>query len=111
MYRVFVYGTLKKGKHNHTWLQDSLFLGSTALRGYELRIGRLPYVVEADSPNSFVRGEVYECTARILEDLDILEGHPNFYKRELVVTDKGKAWCYIYQDPEFAKQLPTKESF
>ena len=34
--KVFVYGTLMKGEPNHQFLEDSEFLGVTAIEGYEM---------------------------------------------------------------------------
>lgn len=111
MTKVFVYGTLKKGRHNHSWLQNSFCIGKCILAGYEIRAGRLPYAIQSDNEDARIEGELYEINHRVLEDLDILEGHPNFYKRVWVTTSKGKAWVYLYQDAKFARALPIVESW
>ncbi len=46
--------------------------------------------------NNSVHGEIYEVTAGTIRDLDILESHPQFYKRSYIdLSDGGKAITYI----------------
>jgi gamma-glutamylcyclotransferase (GGCT)/AIG2-like uncharacterized protein YtfP len=62
-------------------------------------------------------GEVYSVTPEVLHSLDLLEGHPHFYKRVKVRTSEGtRVWVYILQDtynPERAVESglwhPTEE--
>ncbi len=80
MKRVFVYGTLQKGEPNHDLLADSRFLGEATPPDYTLfDLGGFP----ATCPDGFtsVLGEVYEVSQEVLEALDALDGHPNWYIR------------------------------
>ena len=61
-----------------------------------------------------IMGEVYEVDKLTLNDLDMLEGHPNWYKRELILVSyvslKGKmvnekAWLYFNEDIPNSAQL------
>ena len=96
---VFVYGTLRKGYWNHHILENSRFIGLAITKDkYSLFADGIPYVVKI--PLTQIKGEVYEVDSDTLERLDALEGHPNFYKRELidVILDGKtiKAWIYFY---------------
>lgn len=60
---------------------------------------------------SRIHGEVYEVDEETLWDLDALEGHPFWYRREKVpvVLEDGReveAWIYFYPRPE-GKLNPT----
>jgi gamma-glutamylaminecyclotransferase len=102
-YNLCVYGSLKKGQYNHSLLKSSKYLGECAIPpGYGLYVFGLPFLVKDDKgPGCY--GEIYEVSKETLNDLDVLEGHPSIYKRELldvVELDTGhklKCWCYIYQ--------------
>ena len=99
---VFVYGTLRKGFGNHHLLKNSKFIGyATTKEKYSLYVDGIPYVVKI--PTTQIKGEVYEVDRDTLNALDELEGHPNFYKRELIdVIVNGKtikAWIYFYPYP------------
>ena len=101
--RVFVYGTLKKGHSNDVYLKDSVFVGEGAInKGYGLYVFGLPFLVK-DDKGLGCYGEIYLVSKETLNDLDVLEGHPSIYKRELldiIELDTGhklKCWCYIYQ--------------
>jgi gamma-glutamylcyclotransferase (GGCT)/AIG2-like uncharacterized protein YtfP len=103
---VFVYGTLKRGYWNNRLLQDSKFIGeATSVGSYYLASSGIPYAV----PDNYAHdkdcypiiGEVWEVDEGVLEDLDMLEGHPDWYKRELrdFTLDEYvelKAWIYEY---------------
>lgn len=114
--KVFVYGTLRKELGNHYFLQDSVFLGNAITdRSYvmlESSLGRsIPYVVKPNKLTkdltTFVHGEVYEVDNLTLANLDRLEGHPGWYKREYVDvfisgdTKPTKAMIYFMPWSEF----------
>ena len=79
---VFVYGTLMRRCGNHRLLETSTLLGRAwTLPEYELlSLGGCPGLVPAGKTS--VAGELYRVTPEVLADLDRLEGHPTFYRRE-----------------------------
>lgn len=97
---VFVYGTLKKGFHNHSLLRRSLYLGEyTTLSQHKMiSLGGFPGVIHRGGV-THIKGEVYDV---ICEDdriaLDNLEGVPHFYRKERVITNFGPAWMYVLSD-------------
>lgn len=104
-YLVFVYGTLKKGWGNHVIIEDQKFLGASKTldeRFQMYHLGGYPGVVAGSAS---VPGELYEVDEAAFARCDRLEGHPHFYKRELVTVsdpdgDEGdclEAWMYVYQ--------------
>lgn len=115
---VFVYGSLKQGFHNH----PLLYHGAAIYQGEAITVS--PYLMLSGAvypfllnPAAFIRktsvegaigrvkGELYIVRERLLDRLDTLEGHPDFYQREqaMIVTDRGiatLAWVYFLQtDP------------
>lgn len=99
---VFVYGTLKKGYHNDFHLYDCCYYGkgTTAKKYVMLKCCGLPFVVNVKCFDStLIKGEVYLIDDFTLNELDYLEGHPNFYKRQKIkVYVKGiqlECWCYF----------------
>lgn len=104
-FKVFVYGTLKKGFGNNYLLRDSKFIGeATTVEKYALYISGIPFVTK-DEKISHIQGEVFEVTKETLLKLDSLEGHPNWYKREEIFVTlnkskkKLKAWIYFNPTP------------
>jgi|WetSurMetagenome_2_1015567.scaffolds.fasta_scaffold1253785_1 gamma-glutamylaminecyclotransferase len=98
---VFVYGTLRHGQGNHYLIEFSKFIGmaQTKIR-YALYAYGIPFLSRS-SAISQVTGEVYSVDQVTLIRLDQLEGHPDFYKREIaeVVLQDGtelKAWVYFH---------------
>ena len=119
-YNIFVYGTLKRGRHNNSVLGPSKFLGVYLTeRRFTMYDGRgFPYVVPEGSTT--IVGEVYEVDDKVLERLDWLEGvGANHYKRieTKVFSDTEELWAWIYvASPDTAiyvkdtyKPQPTKE--
>jgi gamma-glutamylaminecyclotransferase len=101
--RIFVYGTLLSGEHNHRWLQGASFIapGRTP-PSFELRsLGGFPGLVARG--RTAVEGEVYEVAPSTLEALDRLEGHPSFYRRTKLRLDDGtEAETYLLEAPQVA---------
>lgn len=115
---VFVYGSLKKGFHNHRLVKRAdLDLGAATTAQSYLMLGgfSFPFLIDpatlarkTDLSDVIgrVRGEVYEVDDATLARLDLLEGHPEFYKRELVEVrpedhpEPVMAWVYFLQDAD-----------
>ena len=104
-YKVFVYGTLKKGHGNHRLLAGSEFLGEGRTREkYALYSSGIPFAIKEEKVSK-IQGELYLVNAATLTDLDRLEGHPGWYCREeisVVLEGKGAevtAWLYFYPHP------------
>jgi gamma-glutamylaminecyclotransferase len=84
---VFVYGTLKRGSSNHSFLDGQEFLGEARTApGYTLfNLDGYPGMVRQDGDPEGVRGEVWSVDDPCLEGLDGLEGtSEGLYRRELV---------------------------
>ncbi|XP_076646924.1 putative gamma-glutamylcyclotransferase CG2811 isoform X2 [Halictus rubicundus] len=92
LYRVFVYGTLKRGEPNHSLISDVtcgyskfLGLGRTAVP-YPLIIAtryNIPFLLKKPGVGHHVIGEVYDVDTKMLSKLDELEEHPGFYERSM----------------------------
>ncbi|MCP4444911.1 MAG: gamma-glutamylcyclotransferase [Myxococcales bacterium] len=101
---VFVYGTLKRGFHNHGLLAKEEFVGNaTTIKTYDMHYtGGLPYVLESGN-TSRIRGEAYLTDDRGMANLDRLEGHPSFYERRIIwiqpeLGAPRKAWVYFLNE-------------
>lgn len=103
MVRVLVYGTLKQGHCNHTLIEEAggKFIGYDSVTGpYTMfSLGNIPAVVDskADKPARRIRGQLFAIDSEGLASLDMLEGHPNLYKRRKLWTDihARRAWVYF----------------
>ena len=99
---VFVCGTLKKGNRLSGWLSECQFIseGFTSKVKLYLPNGHFPYpFCIKEEGGSGVYGEVYQVDDEQLETLDMVEGYPDLYDRELFkVTLLGgeKCECLIY---------------
>lgn len=94
---VAVYGSLRKGLHNHQLLAQATQLGTATIGGFKMySMGGFPFITHEDAtPSDTITIEVYEVTPIEMRRLDNLEGYPSFYNRELVDTKFGKAWIYF----------------
>lgn len=101
LFKVFVYGTLKKGEPNHHWLTRPengfarfISAGSTDEK-FPLVIGtryNIPFLLDKRGMGHNIRGEIYEVDEVMFGNLDILEEYPNYYDREIqkiTTADKG----------------------
>lgn len=118
MTKVFVYGTLKSGRHNNYLLQSSRLLGEfiTEQPCLLTTVG-FPYLIPKDCATAAsVLGEVYEVDDGVMEDLDCLEGVSyNHYKRESMrvvgISDgvECEVIAYVPCDLESAEDYPLCE--
>ncbi len=105
-YPVFVYGTLKRGCCNHKLLKG--FKGIEAQApGIELHEGPgYPYAIRGEGTTF---GELYYVDLNTLKELDALESHPDYYRREkttvilLPNNEPIDAWIYLNNE---AKRWP-----
>lgn len=103
MTRVFVYGSLKRGRSNHHYLVGQRFLGDArTLRGFRMfDLGGYPGIVAADADGYPIEGEVWEVDAECLAQLDRLEGVDEAeYRRQLIEIappfQQGPVEGYVY---------------
>lgn len=82
--RVFVYGTLRRFEGNHYLLDDASYVGQalTDAKYTMLHLGGYPGVIRAGCTSIF--GELYDVDPTTIGRLDLLEGHPTFYRRTKV---------------------------
>lgn len=113
--RVFVYGTLLRGKCNAGLLEfgaNILSVREASISGRLFDLGPFPGVLPAREEGDVVAGEIYrladlEASLRILDRLEGFQGYgrtDNIYRRSLIraVTGDGNrelAWVYIYLRP------------
>jgi gamma-glutamylcyclotransferase (GGCT)/AIG2-like uncharacterized protein YtfP len=92
MHRVFVYGTLKRGIHNHRLLAATTFVGKAiTVSKFRMVAGGFPVLLRGEAGTTQkVCGEVYEVNDEQLARLDGLEGYTsrrcphNMYNRRKI---------------------------
>jgi len=112
MIYVAVYGTLKKGFRNHHFLsnQNSHFLRKDHTgQGYALFVEDLPFLSKREDGKG-CEIEIYQIDDQTLESLDYLEGHPDFYRRQVLKMENGfPIWIYVSNVYDFSK-VPIEAS-
>jgi len=88
--RLFVYGTLKQGYSNNVLLRGAKFLGpAITKKNYVLFNCGFPKAVTLSLdkeayPMLPVIGELYEVEDNHIRSCDQLEGHPDWYRRDVI---------------------------
>ena len=87
--RVFVYGSLLSGEANHRLLARARRVGEARTApGFALHdLGAYPAMVAGGA--RAVAGQVYDVDAKTLARLDVLEGHPRYYRRAAIALADG----------------------
>jgi gamma-glutamylcyclotransferase (GGCT)/AIG2-like uncharacterized protein YtfP len=113
--KVFVYGTLKKGRGNYDWcIKPYLKQGIDFVQENKipkgdwrmLSLGGFPGVVPAIDPeqSTEIVGEIFEVTDdAVMRGLDQLEGYPDFYDKAEIVVGDETVIMYVL-DPEEYKE-------
>jgi len=100
---IAVYGSLKKGFHNNHMMDPRGFryVGTfvTADRYHMASAGRFPIVFKAPATH-LIEVEMYRVLdVAYLSQLDRLEGHPQWYKRQPVrIIGMPEAWMYLQEE-------------
>ena len=112
--QVLVYGTLMKGESNHGYLENSTYLGTTLLPGYDMYdVGWYPAIVSGEG---FAIGEVYKVPLEDMPSIDRLEGEGSLYaKRCERITLNGEAtFAYVYvflHEVSDLKKIPSWKEY
>lgn len=97
---VATYGTLKKDYNNYKrYLTQSEYIGSGITQDkYPLIIKDMPHMIEEEGIGFQVEVDVFTVSAQVLKDLDVLEGHPTWYRRKVIPIEfNGKTHsCWVY---------------
>ncbi len=94
--RVFVYGSLLSGEPNHRVLSRARRVGEarTAARFALHDLGAYPAMIDGGA--HAIAGEVYDVDPKTLARLDVLEGHPRYYRRTAItLADGSSAETYL----------------
>lgn len=116
---VFVYGTLKRGFGNHRVMQEAggrFVCEATTTEQFPLVEQGLPYLLLRPGQGRRVEGEIFRVgTPEGWRRLDHLEGHPQFYHREVIAIeaadgDTYEAWAYFltHEDESLAGLPPLR---
>ena len=106
-YKLFVYGTLKKGLCNHHYLENAKFLGKAITKNPFPMIAPMvwyPYLLDKEGAGYRVEGELYEIDEKTLAKIDELEEYPSYYTRCWIkVEDENgqthRALAYFLAEP------------
>jgi gamma-glutamylcyclotransferase (GGCT)/AIG2-like uncharacterized protein YtfP len=94
-FRIFVYGTLRRGRANHGVIAAARYLGPARTKPAWRRVtfGPYPAIVPGED---VIDGELYEVDEAMLTILDRFEGVPELYVRiEIELDDGTRAQAYV----------------
>jgi gamma-glutamylcyclotransferase (GGCT)/AIG2-like uncharacterized protein YtfP len=111
--RIAVYGSLRKGMHNHTLIEDAKYLGRYETKPIYNMYAVSTYPGLKLQGNTSIVMEVYEVDNELLSLVDRLEGYSphatnnDFYNRVTINTPFGLAYTYLYVPdiPEHAQPV------
>lgn len=92
LFKVFVYGTLKKSLPNHYWLKDpengyaKYQCDGKTITKFPLIIAtkyNIPFLLNVPETGNNINGEIYLINESMLHNLDKLEDYPQLYDREI----------------------------
>lgn len=101
---VAVYGSLRKGLHNHGVMGDEReFCGIGKVKGFGMySLGSYPALTRIGEHTDVVV-ELYKVNEPTMVNLDHLEGYPSYYTRKLCPIDvrgeEVEAWVYYIDEP------------
>lgn len=100
-YLVAVYGTLKRGHHNNRLLERCKLVdsGKTKEKFTMYSHGGFPSIAKGGQKDTNIEVEVYEVPNKAISDnLDMLEGYPGWYDKEVTEVNDKKAYIYTMQE-------------
>ena len=94
--QVLVYGTLMNGEANHRYLENSTYLGTTLLEGYDMYdVGWYPAIIGGEG---LAVCEAYQVPLDDMPAIDRLEGEGSLYAKrcERISLDGESTFAYVY---------------
>ncbi|GAB4200390.1 MAG: gamma-glutamylcyclotransferase [Thermoflexibacter sp.] len=93
-YRVFVYGTLRKGESNHHYLKEGLLIEDEVwAKGYTM-YDLVAYPFAVPTAVGQIKGEIWQIDERCLAKIDKLEGiEEGLYTR--IFDNALQAYIYV----------------
>lgn len=90
---------------------DSRYIGVATLPAHRFRFAVHADIVE--NAHSQVDGVLWQITPTCLQNLDALEGYPDYYGRKMVrVECMGLSyWCWVYQMQEGLPDAPPSKQY
>lgn len=88
MYKIFVYGTLKRNEGNHGLIsrdKANKFIGFTIIEGYTLYGGIIPFALKEE--NQHIKGEIWlvnESTFLSIRDMELYAGYEEVTENDLI---------------------------
>lgn len=118
MQHVFAYGTLRPHSEGiepqRTWnfeqiRHDVIAHEPATTLGTLHTFGRFPGMAQGET---VIHGDLLSVNDEALQIMDRIEGHPFFFRRELVTvqTASGEKQAWMYWGPEECKDLPVIET-
>lgn len=107
MKKIAVYGSLKKGMHNHSLLENdgAQFLGVEDLT---VPFKMIPYssfpALIPNAQNTTVQMEIYDVNDSVYHFVEILEGYPHFYDKATTTLSNGDS-VEFYIIPDTSQRL------
>lgn len=106
--KLFVYGTLKRGESNHSYLENAEFLGDDEVENAQLfDLGAYPMMLSGEG---IVKGELYYVPLKTVQLLDVLEGHPNYFHQDWLMLKSGTTALVYLGKKKFALKHPLISS-
>ncbi len=103
---VAVYGTLREGLNNHSFISECKRIGHGWLTGFRMyNLSEFPGVIFTHDDSGRIRVEWYEISEEVLEELDRLENYDpeeiktSTHTRKRVFSPYGPGWIYLYNQP------------
>ena len=115
MYTIATYGSLKKGFHNHAWLGDSQFLGTTTIKAVMQIPGTYPHLFHSNEIPLQIKEvrhkvEIYLVdpeTFKYINNIELSCG----YVLESIETPFGEAAIWMTNPHLFDATLKTAKAY
>lgn len=104
-YKLFVYGTLRRGEALADYMVGKFICTcSTAAAEFTMYdLGNYPAIIPRG--NRKVWGELYEVSGKDLEELDSVEGVPHLYVRSRIQVSNGDLAFVYFLAPDVAETI------
>ena len=98
--RIFVYGTLMSGFIRDSLMQAAKLIGiAKTVPAFTMYSTAMSYPMVVRGGTTAILGELYEANTETVARLDVIEGHPDWYCREVVQLEDGtEASMYLIQE-------------
>ena len=102
--KIFVYGTLKKGKRLHDFfMKNAEFIKKDEINAKMFNLGSYPAVIKTRDKEAWIEGEIYKIPNRDFNMINVMESNAGYIAKEIKSKSDEKVLVFYFKNEDIIK--------